>query len=92
MNPFRRSTRLLVAALAVPVLVLAGCSSSDEEEDLFDDGDPDTPVDMGTVVPPDDQGVGGGAPVDNVDEDFNEGGIGNPQSDVDNNQPSQQEG
>ena len=70
---------------------LAACSS-DGTDDPSNDGDPDTPVDEGTVVPPVDVGVGGGAPVDNLDEDVNQGGIGNPQSDVDNNQPSQQDG
>lgn len=59
-------------------------SPAEEPETETTDG----PVDAGTVVP--DQG--GFAPVDNLDEDVNEGGIGNPQSDVDNNQPSQQDG
>lgn len=91
MTPLRRSARLVVAALAVSTIAVAGCSSSDQEEDLFNDGDPNTPVDVGTVVPPVDQGVGGGAPVDNVNEDFNEGGIGNPESDPDTDQPSQED-
>lgn len=33
-----------------------------------------------------------GEPADHVDEDVNEGGIGNPQSDRDNNQPRTQDG
>jgi hypothetical protein len=80
------------SAHAVAIGCLAAVSftacASDTSDDPTNDGDPDTPVDEGTVVPPDDIGVGGGAPVDNLDE----GGIGNPQSDVDNNQPSQQDG
>ena len=76
----------MLAAVAVPALLVAGCSS-DGGDDPSDDGEP-TPVDDGTVVPDE----GDFAPVDNLDEDVNEGGIGNPQSDVDNNQPSQQDG
>lgn len=82
-----RSVRRLLVVAAVPALVVAGCSS-DADDDPFDDGDPSTPVDQGSVVPDE----GDLAPVDNLDEDVNEGGIGNPQSDVDNNQPSQQDG
>lgn len=81
-----RFSRHLVIGIAVGATALVGCASSDD--DPLDDGDPSTPVDQGTVVPDD----GGLAPVDNLDEDVNEGGIGNPQSDVDNNQPSQQDG
>ncbi|MGB3737350.1 MAG: hypothetical protein WA964_20520 [Ilumatobacter sp.] len=91
MTSMRRPLRVLVAGLAAGALTVAGCSSGGED-DLFDDGDPSTPVDQGTVVPPNDIGAGGGAPSDNLDQDVNEGGIGNPQSDVDNNQPSQQDG
>ncbi len=88
MSLARRTT----VVLAVSLLSIAGCSGSDGGDDPLDDGDPTTPVDLGTVVPPVNNGVGGGAPVDNLDEDVNQGGIGNPQTDVDNNQPSQQDG
>ena len=84
--------RRTAAVVAVAALSFAGCSGSDGDDDPLNDGDPSTPVDDGTVVPPDDNGVGGGEPVDNLDEDVNQGGIGNPQEDVDNNQPSQQDG
>lgn len=87
MTTLRRPARLLVTGMAVAALAIVGCSS-DGEDDPLDDGDPSTPVDQGSVVPDE----GDFAPVDNVDEDVNEGGIGNPQSDVDNNQPSQQDG
>lgn len=80
-----------VSVAALGTLSLAGCGS-DSQVDPLDDGDPSTPVDQGTVVPDDPNGVGGGAPVDNVDEEFNNGDLGNQDSDGDNNQPSQQEG
>lgn len=85
-----RSSSLTVRSLAITCIAAASVTacSSDATNGPLNDGDPSTPVDQGTVVPPD----GGGAPVDNLDEDVNEGGIGNPQSDRDNNQPSQQDG
>jgi len=83
----RRPVRSVVAIAIAASFAVVGCSS-DGEDDLFDDGDPSTPVDQGSVVPDE----GGLEPVDNVDEDVNRGGIGNPQEDVDNNQPSQQDG
>ena len=92
MSSRTRSARRSVAVLSIAALTFVGCSGSDGDDDPLNDGDPSTPVDQGSVVPPVQNGVGGGAPVDNLDEDVNEGGIGNPQEDVDNNQPSQQDG
>ncbi len=62
-NTLRRS----LAALTVVGLSVAGCGGSGGDEPL-DDVDPSTPVDQGSVVPPVDQGVGGGEPVDNLND------------------------
>ncbi|WP_420450810.1 hypothetical protein [Ilumatobacter sp.] len=59
-NP-SRAIRRLVAVVAVPGLLVAGCSSEPTQDDE------QLPADAGTVVPPDSAGVGGGAPIDNLD-------------------------
>lgn len=74
-------------AWAVVTAVLAVGCSSDGTDGPSNDDEPVPSID-GTVVPPD----GFGAPVDNLDEEENNSGIGNPDDDRDNNQPSQQEG
>ena len=85
-RPARRATTV-AAVVVVAASSLVGCSG-DSGDDPLDDGDPTTPVDEDPVVPDE----GDLEPVDNLDEDVNEGGIGNPQEDVDNDQPAQQDG
>lgn len=50
----------LLATLTATLLVVTACGSESSDDD------PSAPIDSGTVVPPDDNGVGGGVPVDNL--------------------------
>ena len=65
-RPRRRTTiaplRRVAIATAAGLLVVPACSSDAG-------GDDDRPADVGTVLPPDDIGAGGGVPVDNLDPD-----------------------
>ncbi|MFN3255319.1 MAG: hypothetical protein ACE37B_06460 [Ilumatobacter sp.] len=60
-----RRRRRLVPALMALTLAGAACGSDDGS-----DPEPtDPPVNEGTVIPPEDVGIGGGVPVDNLDPD-----------------------
>lgn len=76
------ATHRLIAITALPVLLAVGCSSGGDDPI---DNDPVTSVGEGTVVPPDNQGVGGGEPIDNLDDDANDPAQGVDESDVDSN-------
>ncbi|MEP1124980.1 MAG: hypothetical protein ABJH68_13940 [Ilumatobacter sp.] len=66
-SPRIRTALRPLAVLSVIGLSVVGCGGSDSEDPL-DDGDPSTPVDQGTVVPPVSVGVDGGEPVDNLND------------------------
>ncbi len=75
------TARRLLAIAAVPALLAVGCSASDDEP--VDE----TPTDVdGTVNPPVQQGVGGGEPVDNLDDgETQQPAQGGGNSDLDSN-------
>ena len=59
---FCRAQGRSLAILGVAALAVSACGSDTAEDD------PTQPVDSGTVVPPDDSGVGGGVPIDNLND------------------------
>lgn len=65
---FRRPQRRSLAIICAVTLAVSACSSDTAD-------DPEPPVDSGTVVPPDDIGVGGGVPVDNLNDDVADTGF-----------------
>ena len=67
MNASRPSSlRRALAGAVLPALVVASCGSAPDDDPPADGGASEDPADAGTVVPPDDIGVGGGEPIDDL--------------------------